>query len=380
MENGRKDPADLYGGMNPAEFIENPESGTGDIEVEERLAEWLETNRVENSLPCATLYKFSGATGEQKEQMDYFRGVIPSRHEIGLLYGAGRYMLCIRNTTGQKGAKSSSIRFTLHESYNERAANFKREKADKERLALGQSTNQISALPPAQTGKESLLEAVTLVRAMQSDTLAMFKPILERLLVPAVPAAPQKQTTPFEEYALTRQILKDNLKENISMYSTMQKTLIENQAGNSRDRDDDQDDDQETAPDEKQSMFDKIIALAEPFINILAQNNMAAKMAAAGIKAAPQFKEVIKDVGLAKRIISYVEEKEGAERAAIALKNLGINRDDYRGSAAAQTPAAPRLPVAAPRKALPAKKATPGAGRGNAGAVKLNPKMEVKKV
>lgn len=377
--------------LNPdAEFIENNETSPADLEVEERLADWLEINRIENSTPVATLYKLIGDTGEQREQADYFRGVIPSRHEIGLEYGPGRYILIIRNTTGQKGAKSTSIRFRLHESYTEKSLKFKRERAEKERLALGQPNAVQSALP-ATTGKESLIEAFTLVRSMQADTLAMFKPILERILTPATsPLAIPAPKSPFEDYALSRQIMKDSLKESMAMINQMQKVMIESH--NSGNNGFDEEEDTQRPEDPKQSMFDKIIALAEPFINILAQNNMAAKMAAAGIKAAPQFKEVIKDAGLARRIITYVEQKEGPQRAGIALKNLGIAREDYitpttSGGPTAHLPAPTgkkqgdtgQGPGQGPRQG-------PRQGRGQktgpapkAGEVrKLNPKMEVK--
>lgn len=354
-----------------ASFQENDAEGSSvDLEVEERLADWLETNRVENGSPVATLYKFSGDSGETREQVDYFRGVFPSRHEIGLEYGPGRYILIIRNTTTSKGAKSTSVRFRLHESYAEKSLKFKRERAEKERLALGQSNGTPSALPPPQTGKESLIEAFTLVRSMQADTLAMFKPILERILTPAAPpVALPAPKSPFEDYALSRQIMKDSLKESMSMMTMVQKAMIDARSGSA---DPDDLDDEEKLPDEKQSLFEKIIALAEPFINILAQNNIAAKMAAAGIKAAPQFKEVIKDAGLARRIISYVEQKEGPERASVALKNLGIAREDYIRPAADARAPAPRLPA----PTGPGKRVE---GQGKQGQVKkLNPKMEVK--
>lgn len=355
-----------------------------DLEVEERLADWLDTNRVENSQPAAILYKFTG-TGETKEQVDYFRGVIPSRNDIGLEYGAGRYMLILKNTTGRLGYKSTTIRFNLHESYNEKSLKFKRERAEKERFGVGGSSVSGTVSPPS-TGKESLVEAITLVRSMQAETLNLFRPILERLLVPppapaTLPAPVPKSATLFEEYALTKQILKDSLKENVQMFSMMQKNMLENRQAV------DPDDNDDPLPDEKQGLFEKIIALAEPFIKILSENSMAAKMAAAGIKAAPAFKEVIQDAGLARRIISYVEQKEGPERAAMALKNLGINRGDY------MQPVSPspviREQAPGPRKLLTPKKPPVKTKAGPQGATKaegvkgvrgtgLNPKMEIK--
>ena len=370
-------------------FEENDSLPSEDVEVENRLADWLETNRIENATPIATLYKLLGESGDHnREQCDYYRGVFPTRHEIGLEYGPGRYMLLVRNTSGNKGAKQSTVRFRLHESYAEKSAKFKRERVEKERLALGPSNGLPTTLTPPQTGKESLIEAFTLVRSMQADTLAMFKPILERILTPpaAAPALPAPKS-PFEDYALSRQIMKDSLKENMSMITMMQKAVLDARTGGSPDLDDDEDKD---APAEKESMFERIIALAEPFINILAQNNVAAKMAAAGIKAAPQFREVIKDAGLARRIINYVETKEGPERAGIALKNLGLAREDYiRPAADARVPA-PRPVVPAVRGNGGGSQGKPGGSQGKPGGSqgkpgagpgknpKLNPKMEVK--
>lgn len=357
--------------MDPENDEESP---SVDLEVEERLADWLEVNRVENGSPVATLYKFTGETGEAREQVDYYRGIFPSRHEVGLEYGPGRFILIIRNTTAQKGAKSTSCRFRLHESYLEKSLKFKRDKADRERPVLGPPNALPPALPAPQNGKESLLEAFTIVRSMQADTLAMFKPILERILSPAaVPALPAPKS-PFEDYALSRQIMKDSLKESMNMMAMMQKAMVDARSGTDPDPDD-----EEKLPDEKQSMFERIIALAEPFINILAQNNLAAKMAAAGIKAAPQFREVIKDANLARRIITYVEQKEGPERASVALKNLGLAREDYLRPAA---DARPRTP-SSPGHTVPARRTAAGGGGvkdpGKPGdGKKLDPKMEVK--
>jgi hypothetical protein len=343
-----------------------------DKEVEERVEDWLELNRVENGSPCATLYKLVGPKNETREQVDYFRGIIPTRHEIGLDYGPGYYLMIIRNTTASKGVKSTSIRFTLADSYNEKHLKHKREQAERERLALGQSNGLPSAIPQAQKDPgETLKEAFGLVRLMQAETLAIFKPILERALAPAAPLALPAPVTPFQDYALSRQIMKDSLKESMSMMNLMQKTMIENHSAPG-----DLDDEEKDPDDEKKSMFDKIIALAEPFINILAQNNMAAKMAAAGIKAAPQFKEVLQDAGLARRIVQYVETKEGPERAGIALKNLGINPADYIGPSARPPVPTPRAPVQQKQANKPPARGPQAPGK--AGKVVLNPKMEIK--
>ena len=319
-----------------------------DIEVEARLSEWLDLNKVENSTPFATLYKFKGPVGDAKEQVDYFRGVFPSRHEIGLDYGSGRYMMIVQNATTRE-KKGTSVRFTLHESYDEKSRQYKREKAEKERLSAPLVPAPSLPAPVPVDNKASLMEALSLVRSMQNDTLLMFRPFLEKAIAPA---ASREPVNPFQEYALTRQILKDNMKENITMFSTMQKALIESKTAPDLDGDDESGEEQK-----EKGLFEKIIELAGPFINILAENNTAAKLAAAGIKAAPQFKEVIHDVGLARRVIQYVEQKEGPERANIALRNLGISRGDYfkdvtPGEPGKQAPGTPtRAKVVSTKKA-----------------------------
>jgi hypothetical protein len=329
-------PDDL--GENISDFEETSDSEEIiDSEQSSRIAQWLETNAIENSQPYAVLYKFSEPIprpGEPKSQVDYFKGIILLPHEIGLEYGKGRYMLMLSNTTTKnERRKCTTFRFTLHDSYDEKSRLYKAEKARRELL-----DNPVS-LPavPVSNQRETLSEAFTLFSSMQAQVINMFKPLLERALLPppapaSAPASNALQDT-FLAAGMFKQLLKTNMEDTVSiMDSLTRKALSLGQKEMSQGEYEESD-----LPPEKKSIFEKLIELAEPLIPLLIKNNLAAKATAAGIKAIPQFREITQDVSLCRKVIQYVDAKEGKENADIALRNLGIDRRKY----SAPVPAAP---------------------------------------
>lgn len=312
-----------------------------DMEVESRLADWIETNAVENKEPRATLYKFTGPNLSEKEQCDHYKGVFPSRHDIGLEYGSGKYMLIISNGAHAKEKiKGTTVRFTLSKAYDEKSRKFHAEKA-LQSIVPTPATQPLAPIAPVDNSK-AMADSFSMVQNMMQSIMSMFKPILERAMTPPpLPALPTPVADPLKDYQLSRQIMKESMTDNLQIMSDFQRKLLEIQNGNNMNETDDNED----LPEEKKSMFERIIELAGPFLDVLAQNNLAAKTAALGIKAAPQFKAVLSDVPLARKIIRYVDEKEGPQRADTVLKNLGVDRTAYGIGAPAPTGPRPAASV-----------------------------------
>ena len=306
-------------------FTELTDDDVSYSESDSKINEWLDSNRVENYQPFLTVYKFRHETGTEKEQCETYRGEIPSRHEIGLEYGGGRFLVIMGNGAyDKKLRKTTSFQFRLHNSYDAKSREYYAVKMKNSGLGSAPAGSQISADP-----RQTFAESLALVQSIQNNMLSMFRPLIERALLPAPAAPAPAAVNPLHETmqsaAIFKQLIKSNMEDTVSIMNDLTRKTLEL---NQREIADYSDDDDELPP-EKKSMFDKILELAEPLLPLLIKNTVAAKATAAGIRAIPAFREVVKDTELVRRVISYVDAKESPEKADIALRNLGINRAKF---------------------------------------------------
>ena len=314
-----------------------------DVEAELSVQGWLDENRIAEREPHATLYRYLDEKGTRKENIDYYTGVIPEKHEIGIQHGAGFYLFILHNGGNRHNQKATTFRFRMGKAYDEKHANYIKEKATKEREALSLAVTPPPAAPvPAPVnGNESLIQAFGMIQAVMAQAFRLFEPLISASVKPTPALPPPSQgTNPMADYALSRKIMAESLKDNLALMADISRKYgrVENMEGLPE---------EEGGKEEKEAgLFEKIIELAAPFVNILAQNSLAGKAAAAAVKAAPAFKEVVNDTALAKRVIEYFDAKEGKTKADMALKNLGIDRGRYTGE---NVVVADRLPPAVRR-------------------------------
>lgn len=277
-------------------------------DTDEIINEWKEDARARNAIPHASLFKYDNPTGPAVSYAGRFAGdEIPNRDTIGKIYGSGRYFMNMQiEKNGKK--KCSTYHFKIHPVYDE----IKR-KIDEERRA------QTAAAIPAMSGAAA---------PTTQETFSIVKDILS-LLLPVIkaqqPQAQRQETTAeaLNSYALMQKLLKTNLFDTAATYRQLaQRFSMPDQSAGSIDDDDDQLQEQ---PKEKGTM-EKIIDFIEPFFSIIAQKGIAGKIAAASIKAAPAFNEVLKDPSLCKMIIAYFDRTKGRQLADQALHNIGIDR------------------------------------------------------
>jgi hypothetical protein len=297
------------------------------VVMEERIREWAIQDNVENISPYAILYRFiNKATSGKMEQMNRFDGDIPSRHEIGLMYGAGNYYLILIRPAGQKqGRKNTSYSFQLGETYND----LKRLE-DQKKVPVYNGLPVYQQTPQARSDGQgtALKDAFGMVQTMMVQMMALISPIINGALANKPQAQlPAPGAPDLGVYRTINDLLKSQTKENISFYNEMAKGIINMGPDASTTV-------EEEPKDEKQpDMLDKLLKVIEPFIPLLSQNNLAAKTAAAGFRAIPAVKQVVQDVtnkpDIAQGIVAYVVEKEGPEGARNVLKNMGINPDKY---------------------------------------------------
>lgn len=339
-------------GLFPEDYQDaEVEQGPADAELEARIDDWTTQDNAENIQPCATLYKYLDAVqGNDKAQVNYYRGSIPSRHEIGETYGAGRYMLVLTRPAGRKQPrKSTSFRFPLHTNYDRLKA-LKDEAEARKALQGTPPAGQVPYYPPPANNAAIFKETFGMMQGMMSSIFSMLSPLLLKAQEPRQIAPPTgSPADSLGMFTALKDVLKAQTKSDIDFFTEMKKGLLTMDP-----RPTDPDDIDQVPPEEKKSMLERLLAIAEPFIPLLAQNTTQARIAAAGIKAMPQVQAAVKSITaspeLLQRVVEYVEKKEGRDGAIIALRNMGIQ------TAVEKVPGPP-APVkqgkpAAPRKLL----------------------------
>lgn len=306
-----------------------------DMELDERVADWQEQNRVNSSTIRGTLYKHEALDEKStKHQIDSYEGIIPLRHAIGLEYGAGRYMLILSTGGPHKERKGTSYRFILHKSYDEKSRKFQEEKAKREREAMSLTMSPVPVPSlPAVSQAESFKDALTLVQGMFGQFMTMIQPIMTRAMSPAPVQSGIKGE--IDTYSGLRDILRTMTKNDIAFFNQMKGSFMNPQTDTAEFTDVDDDGNPVQAPEDNKllGLFERLVKIAEPFIPLLSQNSIAAKTAAAGIRAYPEVKQVIQQAqqnpAFVRKVIDYVKQKEGETGARNVLTNLGLNANQY---------------------------------------------------
>jgi hypothetical protein len=293
-------------GDNEPIEVKEDESGADDIGdydtsfVDEDLKRWVAEKHGENEEYIVYLYKYDNpVTGKQKSLCEQYTNEIPDVHTIGLTHGSGRYLLLIAVHKDGKRSVTNTRYIRLHKHYDELK--------NKNQLS-GQSLQPVHVV----NNQDSMEYAFKMFQAV-INTLT---PLIARGNTPAVD--PMQQA--LSAYALTKNVLKDSLHDTQDLYKDFARKQLELGEGNMA-----IDNDLEFETVEEKSLLEKILPLAEAFIPLLLKNNVQARAASATIRALPQFKQVINSPQL-RKIIEYVDKREGAKKADIILKNLGITR------------------------------------------------------
>jgi hypothetical protein len=338
--------------------LDERETVIEDAELDERIADWQEQHKAGALGVKGTLYKHESLDEKSpKIQIDYYEGIIPLRHNMGLEYGAGRYMLILSNGGGRKDRKTTSYRFILHKSYDEKSRKFHEEKARREREASLATMSPVPAPSlPAINQAESFKDALTLVQGMFAQFMTMIQPVMSRAMQP-----PRSEGDGFKAevgmFGEFRNLLRQMTKNDIQFMNQMKGSIMNPQTDAAEFSDIDEEGNPKLPPEENKflGLFERLVKIAEPFIPLLAQNSIAAKTAAAGIRAYPEVKQVIQQVqqnpAFTRKVVEYVKAKEGETGARNVLHNLGLDPNKF------MTPALPApKPVAIKRTPAPARK------------------------
>jgi hypothetical protein len=290
--------------------------------------EYKEEAARRDTTPKATFYKFEG-DGQKAEPIfiAYFIGdEIPNRHNVGILFGGGKYRVHLDNPKGTADKRAATeVIFKIHPVYDQHKAKKDAEDRKKDLARIGDMTGERPDNNPAAQSMQ-----------MVKEIFQMLLPVLKAQNTPpaALPEPKANQQSILDQYAFMQEILKNNLYETAETYREFNRRFKE-EGSNIEDAETD-----EPEPQKGGSLLETIINLIEPFFALIASKSPAARLAATTLKAAPQFVEVLNDPQLCRMIVQYFDRTKGIEKANIALQNIGINRAQLFGPGPARSGAA----------------------------------------
>jgi hypothetical protein len=325
--------------LEAAEVVREGKTPADDI-----IADLKEQAKLLDVTANATLYKYDHPTsGTSRIHAGYFTGdEIINVHQIGTRYGSGRYGYIVKRPAhGKTPEEQKFFTIRIHPIYDEL-----KKKADAEAAA---QQNSGALVPAGRPVYPSPQENFTIVKDILSLLLPVIKASQQQQTIQPAAAAPD----PFQSYAMMQKVLKSNLYDTAATYRDMARRFSQLPPAGEEDGEFTEEGEEENDGKEK-GLMEKIIDMVEPFFNLIAQKGAAGKLAAAGLKAAPAFADVLKDKNLCRMIINYFDKTRGKPLADIALKNIGIERGQFFS----QIPAA-----AAPAARAATQPARPAAGK-----------------
>lgn len=318
-------------------------------QVDQIIEEWQEEARQLNIATYATLYKFdSPTTGESNQFAGYYTNEqIPNRHEIGLKFGSGKYKINLKHPKGKnEKEKGTSITFRIHKIYDDYKAAHEEEQRQT-------AAKQITAA--ASTGTDSFL--------MVERILGLILPVMTAARQQQQPAPAPRQESPAEllnSYAIMQKILRTNLMDTAQTFKEYNNKFLQITEQTAGSIDDNETEDGEEPEKQEAGLLEKIIKIIEPFFGLIAQKSAAGQLAAQGLKAAPQFAEILQDKRLCAMIINHFDQTKGRQLSDIALKNIGIDRTAIFQRIQQAGNAAKPTPRPAPTQAAPKPRQTQG--------------------
>jgi len=328
------------------EIITRTKPVKGRSDVDKIIDEYKAEAHRRDTTPKCTVYKYTDEkSGQDRVFAGYFTGdELPNRHTIGLLYGSGRYFIQLEQPKGSaEEGEETTLLFRIHAIYDQLKAKADAEKYRKESAEMQASGNggQMVQVQAAQSF------------GMVKDILSLILPVLKAQNQAAAAPAPRQETPAdmLNAYTMMQKLLKNNLFDTAATYREFNRRFTS--------QDEIEDQDTQSIEEQKQkeggSLLEKIISLIEPFFAMIADKSPAGRIAAQGLRSAPQFLDVLNDPQLCRMIIQHFDKTKGRAKSDIALQNIGIDRNQLfktppptqrkPATIPAQPPEAPEAPA-----------------------------------
>ena len=263
--------------------------------MEDDLRQWLDEN--DDDSFKVSLYKYE--TGKKKAFVGQWEDEAPSKNEIGMKYGSGKYhlMISLPAISAEDKPRIKSYTFRIHEIFDS---------------YLKKDTPAIVPIDPQ-------IQMIQMMQAM----MAMITPLLAAMRQPTQPD-PLMMFQPF--MAKQAEMMQDITKTSIQNQLATANELINNRmAGDDDDYDDDNEGEEMSQP---PNLFESILPLIEQFLPTIIgdKTGLVAKGLLGAVKKAPQFKAVLQDKSSYIRLIEHLDGKYGNAETNKILKMLKLKR------------------------------------------------------
>jgi hypothetical protein len=283
-------------------------------ELDEIIEQWKEDGQNSSKPAKMLLYKYEGLTGSAYNHCGDWEGEdMPSRHEIGCMFGSGRFWCILKSADRKK--KPHSETFRLNPRYDEL-----KEDADRARKAakLAAERKELQLYGPAVAAQPAGMTT--------AETFQLFRDFLRELapIIKANQTAPAQAPDLLGTSQIMQKVLRANLLDTLNTYETIKSRFmdlpqIETTAAESAA--------QEQPQTAGAMILQKIIQMIEPYFSKLATDTAEGKAIGSLVNISPDFQAVIKNPTLCNQIIKLYAAKAGIDKTKTALKNIGIQSD-----------------------------------------------------
>lgn len=286
-----------------------PEDSTAVEEVDEseleglepsyitKVQEYLAKEKIEEQ-PKYYLYRYDNYDrGEGKALFDKFLDCDPpDEHDIGMEHGSGRWLL-IMVIPGRSKGNIKAYRFRTHPRYDSRLT---------PRTIEGQPGTVV--VPYQQPRKDN---------GSMTDALA----VIERLMCSIIPLVVKDNSNPsfdmgqamINNYTAMNAIMKKQMMENIELLNDLSRDKVGGEEVG-------------TTTEDEPTMIEQLSPFLNQVLPMLLGGGAKAQAASAMVQSAPQFKSIIEDRGKFRKIVKYLDEKEGKDKTDKLLKTLKLKR------------------------------------------------------
>jgi hypothetical protein len=283
-----------------------------EADIFDRLNEWIAETNADNSEIKTILYKYDHpTTGNAKCQVCQWVNEIPEAHQVGLMFGSGRYLIWV-NIKALK--KYKAYNFRIHQYYDE----LRRQQSAAGQVPGGGYGNSpiILNTPPAAQGNggQSLDAAFSMIERLMS------------IMLPLIASKQAQQVDPLAMmtgvYSGVNKIMQRNMIETQQLMTEMQRARLTGPENEDNDYDDMEG---TTMPEEKPvTLFEQIAPLIQQFLPVLIGTGPKAAAMANTVQSLPQFKQVLSRPDELKKIVAHLEKTQGKEKTAKLLKRLNV--------------------------------------------------------
>jgi hypothetical protein len=285
------------------EEVEETEDTRDVLNIDGALTDYIAQENLDDSSYRASLYQYDKVNKNKQALLDVQIGAIFSPHDVGMAYGSGEYRYVV-----------TWPKYTDPVTHRPRIKAF--------RFNIGQSYDLKRALvnPPPLPGPQSppgpapdpIGQAMQIVGALVQ---------LQRTATPPPAPAPQDPVLEMTKmHAAMQQILMQSSMQYVEFMKDMRRRFTDMESG---DYEPEEEGDEEM---EEDALVAQIKELAIEYLPKILGDGLGAKAATAAIRAAPQFRKVVKDGPKLSHLLDELEKEFGREKVDAACERLKVKR------------------------------------------------------